>query len=113
MVRKCCKRNRKAQAEELANEAEAAVRQNNTKELYRITRKLAGKNKSFSRPIRDKKGNLLTIESQQLERWKEHFEEILNRSPPVALPDIEEAKQDLNINCDRISKEEMKRATKH
>lgn len=72
VVRKCCKRDRKAQAEELASEAEAAVRQNNTKELYRITWKLAdkNKNKSFSWPIRDKKGNLFTIESQQLERWK-------------------------------------------
>ena len=80
--------------------------------MYKITRQLAGKNKSFSRPIRDKQENLLTKDSQQLERWKEHFEEVLNRPPPDTPPDIEEAIRDLNINCERISKEEIKRAIK-
>ena len=80
--------------------------------MYKITRQLAGKNKSTCRPVRDKQGILLTKESLQLQRWKEHFQEILNRPPPDSIPDIEETTEDLNINCGRISKEEIKRAIK-
>ena len=36
----------------------------------------------------------------------------MNRRPPDSIPDIEEATEDLNINCGRISKEEIKRAIK-
>ena len=94
--------------EKLANEAEIAARQNNSRELYKITIQLAGKNKSTSRPIRDKQGNLLTKESLQLQRWKEYFQDIMNRSPPDSIPDIAETNEDLNINCGRISKEPSK-----
>ena len=106
------KRDKKAYVEKLANEAEIAARQNNSRELYKITRQLAGKNKSTSRPIRDKQGNLLTKESLQLQRWKEYFQDILNRPPPYSIPDIEETNEDLNINCGMICKEEIKRAIK-
>ncbi|KAI0214523.1 hypothetical protein LSAT2_000379 [Lamellibrachia satsuma] len=81
-VKKKTKRDKKTYVEKLANEAEIAARQNNSRELYKITRQLAGKNKSTSRPIRDKQGNLLTKESLQLQRWKEYFQDILNRPPP-------------------------------
>ena len=60
----------------------------------------------------DKQRNLLTKESLQLQRWKEYFQDILNRPPPDSIPDIEETDEDLNINCGRISKEEIKRAIK-
>ena len=36
----------------------------------------------------------------------------MNRPPPDSIPDIEETNEDLNINCGRISKEEIKRAIK-
>ena len=111
-VKKKTKRDNKTYVEKLANEAEIAARQNNSIELYKITRQLAGKSKSTSRPIRDKQGNLLTKESLQLQRWKEYFQDILNRPPPDSIPDIEETNEDLNINCGRISKEEIKRAIK-
>ena len=62
-VKKKTKRNKKTYVEKLANETEIAARQNNSRELYKITRQLAGKNKNTSRPIRDKQGNLLTKES--------------------------------------------------
>ena len=53
-VKKKTKMDKKTYVEKLANEAEIAARQNNSRELYKITRQLAGKNKSTSRPIRDK-----------------------------------------------------------
>ena len=49
------------------------------KELYGTTKKLAGKFKQNSGPVRDKNGNMLTNKEDQLKRWAEHFEELLNR----------------------------------
>ena len=111
-VKKKTKRDKKTYVVNLANEAEITARQNNSRELYKITRQLAGKNKSTSHPIRDKQGNLLTKESLQLQCWKEYFQDIWNRPPPDLIPYIEETTEDLNINCGRISKEEIKRAIK-
>ena len=36
----------------------------------------------------------------------------MNRPPPDSIPEIEETNEDLNINCGRISKEEINRAIK-
>ena len=53
--------------------------QRNMRELYDTTKKLAGKYKQSSRPMRDKGGKILTKKEDQLTRWAEHFEELLNR----------------------------------
>ena len=65
--------------EDLAKEAEDASAQGNMKQLYG---KLAGKYKHTDRPIKDKNGNVLTSDEDQLKRWREHFEELLNGPPP-------------------------------
>ncbi|KAK2159897.1 hypothetical protein NP493_1681g00012 [Ridgeia piscesae] len=87
--------------EDLAKEAEDASAQGNMKQLYEITRKLAGKYKRTDRPIKDKNGNVLTSDEDQLKRWREHFEELLNRPPPQNPPDITPAEEVLQINCER------------
>lgn len=62
-------------------------------------------------PSETNEGNLLTKESQQLERWRVDFEEILNWPPPNLTPDIVEATEDLNTNCSWLSDEAIKQAT--
>ena len=83
------------------------------KQLYDITRKLAGKYKNTDRPIKDKNGNVLTSDEDQLKRWREHFEELLNRPPPQNPPDIAPAEEVLQINCERPSKAEIEKAIHH
>ena len=83
------------------------------KQLYEITRKLAGKYKRTDRPIKDKNGNVLTSDEDQLKRWREHFEELLNRPPPQNPPDITPAEEVLQINCERPSKAEIEKAIHH
>ena len=51
-------------------------------------------------------------EKIQNKRWREHFQELLNRPPPDVPPDISESTEDIQVNCGRISKEEIKRAIK-
>ena len=99
--------------EDLAKEAEDASAQGNMKQLYDVTRKLAGKYKHTDRPIKDKNGNVLTSDEDQMKRWREHFEELLNRPPPQNPPDIAPAEEVLQINCERPSKAEIEKAIHH
>ena len=75
-----------AQKEGRAQEAEKAATMRDMKQLYDTTRKLAGKFKKPERPIRDKNGSVLMAADKQLNRWAEHFEELLNRPAPNNQP---------------------------
>ncbi len=48
------------------------------KELYDITKKLAGKYSRPERPVKDKEGKPIRGDQEQRNRWVEHFEELLN-----------------------------------
>ena len=58
------------------------------KDLYDITKKLAGKRSKQERPVKDKAGKQLEGDEEQRRRWKEHFEELLNRPVPHNPPNI-------------------------
>ena len=84
--------------DDLASQAEKAAGQGNLRDLYLVTRKLAGKFQQTDRPIKAKEGNPLTTVEEQLERWAEHFKELLNRLTPDEPPEIPPAKTELPIN---------------
>ena len=73
------------------------------KELYSITRTLAGAKKIPDRPVRAKSGELLTDKEEQRKRWVDHFRELLNRPPPSEIPDIEPANTPLEVDESRPS----------
>ena len=54
--------------------------------------------------MKDKNGTVLTSDEDQLKRWREHFEELLNRPPPQNPPYIASAEEVLQIKCERPSK---------
>ena len=82
------------------------------KELYDTTKKLAGKYTRTSNQVKYKEGNILTREDEQLQRWVDHFSELLNRPSPTETPSIPEAPSELEVNCERPSKEEIVMAIK-
>nr|KAG5689204.1 hypothetical protein BaRGS_014860 [Batillaria attramentaria] len=96
----------------LAEEAEEAAAKGNLKQLYDTTKKLSGKYSKPERPVKDKEGNAITGTEKQLDRWVEHFEELLNRPTPPNPPDIPPADADLPINCGKPSREEIRKAIK-
>ena len=96
----------------LAEEAEEAAASNNMKQLYETTRKLSGKYSRPERPVKDKAGNTIQGTERQLQRWAEHFEELLNRPAPQNPPDIVPADKDLDINCEKPTREEIRKAVK-
>ena len=57
----------------------------------------------------DKNGKSLKSDDDQLRRWAEYFEELLNRPPPENPPDIPKAERDLPINCAIPTKAEIRK----
>ena len=108
-MRKSVKTDKRDFVEGLAEEAERAAASRNMKQLYDTTKKLAGKFKKSERPIRDKNGTVLTGVDKQLNRWAEHFGELLNRPRPHNQP----AEEDLLIKGNKPIREEIKRAIGH
>ena len=85
-VKKMAKADKKAYVEGLAEEAEQAAGRQDLKTLYSITKTLNGKYTHSNVPVRDKEGKVLSKESEQVPRWKEHFESLLNRPDPITVP---------------------------
>ena len=93
----------------LAKEDEDAAARGNMKQLYDTTRKLAGKFKQAERPIKDKNWVILTSEEDQMGRWRDHFEDLLNRPAPSKPPDIPFASEVLEVNCERPDREKIRK----
>ena len=91
------------------NKGEAESVRNAYKGIQEITGK---KRKGSELPVRDKHNNILTKESEIKARWKEHFEETLNRQSPPDEEDIPEADHDLPIDVSEIRLTEVKVAIK-
>ena len=63
-------------------------------------------------PVTDKQGRLLTSKAEIDARCAEHFSQVLNRPPPTAEADIQEAEHDLDVNTAPLEKEEIISAIK-
>jgi hypothetical protein len=100
--------------EDLAREAESAASNQRMGQIYQVTKQLlSGKKAQVNMPIKDKNNNiLLTTEREQYLRWKEHFQEVLNRKDPDELAIISEASMDLEIDTDRPAKLEIQKDIK-
>ena len=111
-VKRSAKEDKKDYIEKLADEAEDAAANQDLKTLYRITKNLKGNYANNDMPVKDSEGNLLASELEKLQRWKEHFKTILNRPEPLDRAEIPEATEDVDINTDPPSLEEVKAAIK-
>ena len=109
-VKRSIKADKRSYIDRLAEEAEQAAGSGNLKQLYDTTRKLSGKYSKSERPVKDKEGKTIMAEEEQLNRWAEHFEELLNRPSPLNPPDIQPAIADLPISGDRPNREEIRKA---
>jgi hypothetical protein len=107
-LKKYCKKDKRAYTEHLAKEAETACGKGDIKSLYNITRQRSGRPPITNSLVKDSNGNVISKNEEQIKRCKEHFQEVLNRPPPIITPDIEEG-QTLDINIENISRDEMER----
>ena len=94
----------------LADTAEKASQVNDLKTLYQTTKVLCKKYDNNDVPIKDLDGKALASDEKKRKRWKEHFENILNREPPKLRTHIKPAENDLDINTGPPTIIEIKKA---
>ena len=110
-VKRVTRADKKDYIEKLADEAfEAAGRNDLT--LCKINKQLNNGFKNCDVPVKNKDGMVIEKEAEKLQRWKEHFESVLNRPDPPHLADIQPADTDLDICTDPPSLEEVTAAIK-
>ena len=78
-VSKSARKDKRKYLEDMAAQAQRTADSNNMRETYRLTQKLTNRTIKTDRPLKAADGSLLTTEVQQINRWTEHFEELLNK----------------------------------
>ena len=106
-VKRMTRADKKDYIEKLADEAEEAAGRNDLKTLYKINKQLNNGFKNCDVPVKNKNGMVIEKEAEKLQRWKEHFESVLNRPDPPHLSDIQPADTDLDICTDPPRLEEV------
>ena len=81
-VKTSVRNDRRVWLNSLADRAQEAANHNQSRELYRLTKHLAGKAPPLEKPIKADDGSLITNVDLQVEYWTEHFRSVLN--PPVS-----------------------------
>ena len=66
----------------IASEAETAANSHQMRTLYRLTNVLCNKPPKQSVAVEDQNGNLISGKEETIQRWSEHFKEVLNIEKP-------------------------------
>ncbi|GFS19440.1 endonuclease-reverse transcriptase [Elysia marginata] len=111
-VKQSIKRDNNRFLEEQTERAEQAGASGNIRLVHQITNTLAGKQSKPAIPVKDQQSNSIFTQEEKLARWKEHFEQFLNRPPQENPPDILPPRNYLPINSEPSSKEEIAKAIK-
>ncbi|VDO59540.1 unnamed protein product [Schistosoma margrebowiei] len=109
-VKRSIRTDKRKYVEDLSTTAEKAAREGNMRQLYDITKKFSGNRRKPERPVKSKKGEVITNIEEQQNMWVEHFKELLNRPAPLNPPNIEAAPTDLLINVGPPTIEEISMA---
>lgn len=112
MIKRSIRKDKREYTETLAAQAQDAASKNNMREVYNITKILAGKKNTSAAHIKNLQNKLLTTDKEIENRWVEHFSTLLNRPPPDVAADITPAEETLDINPNPPSKHEIKNAIK-
>ena len=109
-VKKSARKDKRDYTYNLAREAQTAAEKGDTRTVYKITKQLTGGFINKTTAVKDKNGNVLMKEEDQLERWAEHIKEILNRPDPEVDAEIEDMGFSIEMNRVRITQGEIEKA---
>ena len=110
-AKRSCKRDKRLYVESEAERAEEAGRRGNVKTLYKVTMRLSRRFQSTCKPVRNEAGALLRTAEEEIRRWKEHFERVLNHEEPLNPPEVEPGNE-FNIRTGCITRAGIKNAIK-
>jgi len=114
-VKRYARRDKRAWVDKLAHKAQLAAEANNLRELYEITKRLAGKpNTSQQVGVRDPAGRMLITTQNQLIRWQEHFTENFAAPPQqISMNTIQMTPKTTKVPTEAPTMKEIKIAIKH
>ena len=110
-VKRRCRRDKRAYVKAEAERAEEAGKRGDARTLYEITRKLSGRFQNTCKPVRNEAALLLRTAEEEMHRWREHFETVLNHEEPINPPEVE-PNDELNIRTGHVTRIEIKNAIK-
>ena len=67
---------------DLAKQAEHAANRGEQRTLFTLTKKITNESCRKSTPVKNKDGEVIKSEAYQIERWRDHFSEVLNSEAP-------------------------------
>jgi hypothetical protein len=109
-VKSCVRKDVRNYVDRRAAEAEQAAKSHNSRALFQISKSLGKqKREGNAGAVRDKDKVILMTEKDQVERWVEHFQEVLNHDIPDRVPTFEKG-EPLPITIDPPSTEEVQEA---
>ncbi|XP_070508684.1 uncharacterized protein, partial [Chironomus tepperi] len=79
-VKHSARQDRRTWLNSIADQAQDAANKQQSRELYRLTKRLAGQSRPADKPVKSVDGTPLTNADLQMNRWTEHFKSVLN--PP-------------------------------
>ena len=99
--------------DDLAKQAEHAANRGEQRTLFTLTKKITNENYRKSTPGKNKDGEVIKSEADQIERWRGHLFEVLNSEAPddpVNIPNNELFDTDIDTNPPTI--EEIEKSIK-
>ena len=111
-VKRRAREDKRHWTEEIAKEAERSAEKGRTRELYQAARRLTNKKMRQAAAVKDKHGEVIKDKEVRLERWAEHFEEVLVRKAPSnPVTDEETAAEEMReMDTAEIREDEVRQA---
>jgi hypothetical protein len=114
-VKRSIREDKRTWMSEEAARAQNAAENGRQKELYSIVKRLTGQSTSTRQTatVKSVNGELLKSKEARMARWKEHFQEVLDREAPEEPPEeVGEEGQELDISVEAPDVEEIRAAMK-
>ncbi|CAC5396277.1 unnamed protein product [Mytilus coruscus] len=111
-VKRSARKDKTQYLEDLAKDAEKAAVLGELSTVYKITKQLCRISNAQTADVNEKKGDSLRTEREQEERCVQHFKEVLNCPERDVIANSEILEDDLNINTEPPSIEEVRNTIK-
>lgn len=92
---------------DFAEETERAAAVGDTCKLYQLEKKASRKSTGVSETICAENGSVITSREERLQRWREHFEDLLNHPPPVLAPVLPATDEEYDCSSDLPTVDEI------
>ena len=113
-VKRRAREGKRAWLEQLGNETEKYAENGRNRKLYQTAKKITNKRQRQVAAIKNKRGDTIKDKNARLERWAEHFEEVLLREAPMNPVEENEVEEDeiSEMDTTEIREAEVKEALK-